>query len=770
MTIGTERRKLLVTGLVQGVGFRPFVANLAARLNLTGTVSNTGRGVEIEIQGESGSLELFSRLLKEESPTMAVILKVEESPAILNVTEEIFSITSSRIDAFSSVIVPPDIAVCPDCLRELNHPSDRRHGYPFTNCTNCGPRYTIIEEIPYDRERTSMKGFAMCENCRAEFEDHADRRFHAQPNACPVCGPKLALLDSTGVPVKGDPLPIVRQALSEGKTVALMGLGGIHLACDAANDRSVLELRRRKKRPGKPFAVMAADMESALDLAHIDGPARDALLSARAPIVLCPAREQCPLAPSVAPGQSAVGIFLPYTPLHHLLFAAPAPRHLVMTSGNRSDEPIISTAERALEELAGVADLFLFHDRPIIHAVDDSVMKSFPGSAPVMIRRARGYAPAPLFIPAVTPPVLALGAELLVTATVLNQGMAFVGPHAGDLKNPETEDGYRRAVEHLLGLLKVRPEIVVSDLHPDYRSSVMAREFAAGGARHLTVQHHEAHASSVMAENGFFDGEGLCLVLDGVGLGRDGSLWGGELLAGKIGAFRRAGRLLSVRQPGGDKAAREPWRMAASWMREIHGPSWTSIPLPCFVHRDPGDLSIIDSMLSSGMNSPLTSSCGRLFDAAAAILGFSGAMNYTAQAPMELEGIALKTGGGAFPPYPAGGISNQGGMLVLDPRPLLAALAEDALNGVPAGEAALAFHKSLALSFVLLVEMTSMETGIKNVFLSGGCMQNAVLVEEIRGGLVKRGLAVHTHREIPPNDGGISFGQAAHAASVAPHD
>lgn len=742
------------------------MANLAESLKLTGTVGNTGRGVEIEVQGEASLLDEFGRRLHTGAPPVSIILKVEEAPAEIEVTEEVFSITSSRIDAFTSIIIPPDIAVCPDCLSELHDPSDRRHGYPFTNCTNCGPRYTIIEEVPYDRERTSMNGFAMCEGCMAEFEDHTNRRFHAQPNACPVCGPSLKLFDSDGRNLPGDPLVCVREALSIGKIVALLGLGGVHLACDAANGKSVSELRKRKKRPGKPFAVMTASISGARELAEIDDDAAARLTSIRAPIVLCQALRPGPLAAEVSPGQAHVGLFLPYTPLHHLLFRPPAPPYLVMTSGNRSDEPIIATPEEALRELGGVADLFLLHDRPIVHPVDDTVMKSMPVAGTVMIRRARGYAPSPLFIPAETPPILALGAELLVTPTVLNHGMAFIGPHAGDLKNPETEDGYRKSVEHLLGLLKVRPDIVVSDMHPDYRSSVMARELASRGARHITVQHHEAHAASVMAENGFFDGEGLCLVLDGVGLGLDGHIWGGELLAGKIGDYKRVGSLAPVPQPGGDRAAREPWRMAASWLRKIYGPSWTSLPLPCFRGIPGEDLKTIDAMMETGMNSPLTSSCGRLFDAASAMLGFSGQMNYTAQAPMELEGKALMAAGKPVPSYPRGIISREGEILRLDPAPILKALLEDSFAKAPPGPAAYAFHKALALSLVMLVEMAAMESGIGNIFLSGGSMQNAILVEELLRGLETLGMTTHTHREVPPNDGGISFGQAAMAAKV----
>lgn len=757
-------RRILVTGLVQGVGFRPFVARLASELGIKGRVINSGEGVEVEACGYAARLDEFEARIARDAPPMAEVLAVVSSPIEACGSFDGFRIEASRVDPFASVVVPPDIATCTDCDREIADAADRRYRYPFTNCTNCGPRYTIIESVPYDRARTTMKGFAMCPACEAEYSDPANRRFHAQPNACPVCGPRLKACDGGGAEVAGDPFALAVTVLRSGGIVALMGVGGLHLACDASSEEAVAKLRKRKNRPAKPLAVMAADIAHARKIATLDEGAERLLLSPEAPIVLCEAAVPSPLAPSVAPGQAQVGVFLPSTPLHKLLFASGAPELLVMTSGNRSDEPIISDNARALAELRSVADLFLLHDRPILHPVDDSVVRMVEGVGPVMVRRARGYAPKPLPVPSPGEPILAVGAELLNTITILKGGLAFVGPHCGDLKNPETEEAFRRTVGYLKDILKVEPELVVCDLHPAYLSSRYAAELEAGGASVARVQHHEAHAASCMAEHGHFDREGLALVLDGLGLGRDGTFWGGELFRGTIADYRRIGHIATIRQPGGDAASREPWRMAAAYLKRIKGASWTSLPLPAFASRTQEELATIDAMIDRGLNSPLASSCGRLFDATAAILGFSGRMGYTAQAPMELEALAARAAQARK--YLRGEVIWKDGTLEIDPARTLETMTADALAGIDRGEAALGFHIALADTFVEALAQASEATGIMDIFISGGCFQNGLLTALVSREASELGLRVHHHRKLPPNDGGVSFGQACIAAST----
>ncbi len=758
------RARFLVQGVVQGVGFRPFVARLAGQLGLAGHVTNTTRGVEIEVQGGPGAVDAFARRLAADAPPVAAILSVDAAPLPPDPGAAGFRIRASRVDPAAAAIIPPDIATCPACLAELFDPADRRHGYPFVNCTDCGPRYTIIRSVPYDRERTSMAGFTLCPRCAAEYADPADRRFHAQPNACPTCGPRLRLLGPDGAPVPGDPVAGAAAAIAGGGIAAVLGLGGFHLACDAFQEDAVAALRRRKNRPAKPLAVMVPDLEAARRLAHLD-PAGEALLAgARAPILLAPARPDAGLAPSVAPGQRRVGVMLPYTPLHHLLFRTGRFRALVMTSGNRSDEPILSEPAEALDRLAGVADRFLVHDRPILHPVDDSVVKS-TGQGPVVVRRARGYAPAPIALPRPAGAVLlAVGAELANAYCVVRGGHAFLGPHVGDLKNLDVEDAFRRGIDHLLGLLRVAPSRVACDLHPAYRSTRYAEEWAARGAAVTRIQHHEAHVAACMTEHGFRDGEALGVALDGLGYGPDGTLWGGEILAGSPAGFRRVGHLAPVRQPGGDRAAREPWRMAAAHLRRALGPAWQELALPCLAHLSAADRAVLDTALDRGLNAPETTSCGRLFDAAAAILGFTGPMRYSAQAPMELEAWAAAAPAGVAA-YPFAPPREGGDVLVLDPAGLVRAALRDARRGRDRREAALAFHRGLAGLLAAGIRAAAEKTGLVRVFLTGGCLQNAVLADLLRTDLEAAGLTPRFHRQVPPNDGGVALGQAACALS-----
>lgn len=766
------RRFLLVQGIVQGVGFRPFVYRLARSLGITGHVENTTQGVEIEVQGAPAALASFVSALRDRPPPMARIHSLETADAPTVGGEQTFEIRSSRLDPVSSAVVPPDIATCSQCIEELFDPLDRRFQYPFLNCTNCGPRYTVIAALPYDRGRTSLAQFTLCPDCAKEFADPADRRFHAQPTACPRCGPTLKLLgvsggsdrsDSSDPSVVNDPLGRAVAALRGGGIIALMGLGGFHLACDATSEAAVAELRRRKKRPAKPLAVMIPDLPAARELAFLVPEEETLLTGPRAPIVLARARAGNRLAPSVSPRQDRVGLFLPYTPLHHLLFRRGQFRALVMTSGNRSDEPILSTQDEAVSALGEVADLFLVHDRPILHRVDDSVVKPVGSWGPVVLRRARGYAPAPVPLPnPAGRTILALGAELANTVAVVRGNYAYLSPHFGDLKNLAVEEVFREGTDHLLQLLGVTPDLVVCDRHPAYRSSRVAREWEARGVPVAEVQHHEAHAAACMAENKHWD-EGVILALDGLGYGGDDTLWGGEILAGRPGRFRRAGHLLPVPQPGGDRAAFEPWRMAASHLRRLLGAEWKTLPF--FQDRSLREREGLDVMIARGLQSPLTSSCGRLFDAAAAILGFSGPLLYSAQAAMELESLAAEAVEVA--PYPCGEAPAPDAALVLDPRILLQSLTQDALSGRDRAECARAFHGGLAQLWSMGAAEACRRTGCRHVFLTGGCMQNSVFVEQLTRNLTAQGLEPRAHREIPPNDAGVSYGQAAWIAGAA---
>ena len=761
---GVKRVRFLVRGIVQGVGFRPFVSKTATRLGLFGTVANTTRGVVIEVEGSLEKIRAFEIALTGNPPKASKILSIDEEELAPLKDSSPFKILASREDPIASVVIPPDIATCAECAREILDPGDRRYDYPFTNCTDCGPRYSIIGGVPYDRALTAMAAFKLCADCEREYSHPAMRRFHAQPNACPKCGPKLSALRPDGREVAGEPLDIAAKALKEGKIVALLGLGGFHLAVDAQNEEAVALLRERKNRPAKPFAVMTKDISSARRLAHLSGDAVELMTSAAAPIYLTEARDKSPLAPSVAPGQSAVGLFLPYTPLNILLFErGDCPPALVMTSGNRSDEPIISTWEKARERLAGVVDLFIIHNRPILHPIDDSVVKGFElGSIPV--RRARGYAPVPIPLPygdADGPVLLGAGAELMNTYAILRGELAFVGPHVGDLKNPDTVESYTRGISNLEKLLKVEVEGVVCDMHPSYRSTIFAKELASKGVGLLEVQHHEAHAATVMAENSF-DGEGVVLALDGTGLGHDGTIWGCEIFSGRPGSFKRVGSLATVPMPGGDRAAKEPWRMAAAHLRRVQGEKWIETPLPAFTSMERRDLELLEAIMARGLNSPLTSSAGRLFDAAAAItLGFTGEMKYSAHAPMLLEAYGRRAK--APRRYEVDGIALEDGFITIDAAGLLVEMEADILRGRAAAEVALGFHHWLGETLVEAAFQIAERNGQSDLFLTGGVFTNAILTLVVERAAKAKGLRVHRHKLLPPGDNSISYGQLAWA-------
>lgn len=754
-------RTLHVRGIVQGVGFRPFVYQLALRHGLKGTVANDAAGVIIHVEGEAEKIEAFCRDIYGQKPPLAHITEMtgqESRPAGF----DRFSISASRHEKFRNTLISPDIAICKDCLHELFDPADRRYRYPFINCTNCGPRYTIIDDIPYDRPNTSMKHFEMCDACRAEYENPADRRFHAQPNACPACGPGVSLHDSAGRRVEtGDPIRLATRLLKTGNILAVKGLGGFHLAADAEDNSAVRRLRRRKQREEKPFALMSAGLDRVLRYAFA-GPEEQALLtSPQRPIVLLKKREPSPIAGEVSPRNRYFGVMLPYTPLHYLLMEGDF-LALVMTSGNLSEEPIVIDNEEAFSRLAGIADFFLVHDRDIYLRCDDSIARHAAGAAR-MIRRSRGYVPTPVFLKQEVPQILACGAELKNTVCLTKKNNAFVSQHIGDMENLPTLDFFKLTVSHMKRILDIEPETVACDMHPDYMSTRYALEQAP--VRIIRVQHHHAHIVSCMAEN-HVDGKVIGLAFDGTGYGTDGRIWGGEVLIADFGSFERAAHLSWVPMPGGSAAIKEPWRMAAACLREVFGKDFPSLDLPAFENISPGDLRIVSRMICRRVNSPLTSSLGRLFDAVAAITGLRQRVRFEGQAAMELEMAADNS---KRPPaeteiYPY--------QLPRDRRkeipvgPIIASVVRDVKNGVPPQRISTRFHWTLVFLFAELCRRLRSRTGLNRVALSGGVFQNAILLEGLTRMLEEHGFSVYSHRLVPANDGGICLGQALAAAEI----
>ncbi len=758
-----KRWAIVVRGVVQGVGFRPFVYHLAARNGLGGFVRNQTGTVLIEVEGDPTALDHFLAELTERPPPLAQIAGLSRDE-ITPLGDREFRVEASQDDGDGPVFVSPDVATCADCLAEMLGPGDRRQGYPFLNCTQCGPRLTIITGAPYDRRHTTMAPFAMCAACRAEYDDPRDRRFHAQPTACPDCGPRLRLLDASGRPIPaGDPLAGFAEALLGGRIGALKGIGGYHLACDARNAAAVAELRRRKHRDEKPFAVMVPDIESAASLAEI-GPAERALLaSPRGPIVLLRMRGHGGIAEGIAPGNPWLGVMLPYSPLHHLLARAVGGIPLVMTSGNRSDEPI-AHREDAVETLCGIADLFLSHDRAIHVRCDDSVTRVVSGiESP--LRRSRGYAPQPIALPSPCDrPILALGGQLKATFALGRGRQAFLSHHLGDLDHPEARRAFARDVERYQQLFAIRPGCLVHDLHPDYATTRYALERARREGQELVgVQHHHAHVASCMAEHGL-DEPVLGVAFDGTGYGTDGAIWGGEFLVGDYRGFRRAAHLRYVRMPGGDRAIREPWRMALAHLMDA-GASIAALEPRL---RDT-DLAIVLKMLERGLHAPPTSSVGRLFDAVASLATRRDRVTYEGQAAAELEWLASRAGPeGAYPfdvQKPDDGQPSYA-PLVIDTRPLIRQVADDASAGVPAPIIAGRFHATLTEIVASTCGSLRDSTGIDAVVLSGGVFQNALLTRDVVDRLARDGFRVHRHRLVPPNDGGLSLGQLAIAAAL----
>ncbi|BDV44788.1 carbamoyltransferase HypF [Geotalea uraniireducens] len=747
---GAARWRITVEGIVQGVGFRPFVFRLATDWRLAGWVKNTTAGVVIEAEGEPAALAGFAAALETQAPPLARIAAIGRQE-LVPTGEPGFAIHDSE-ESSGAVRVAPDGDVCPDCLRELFDPADRRYRYPFINCTNCGPRYSIITGIPYDRPKTTMAPFPLCDRCRAEYENPADRRFHAQPVACPVCGPRLRLVDRAGSELAGDPVAAAVDLLATGKIVAVKGLGGFHLAVDATNGEAVAELRRRKRRDEKPFAVMAPGLAEVARFAWCDALESRLLTGPEHPIVLLRKRADNPLAPLVAPTNGYIGTMLPYTPLHHLLlrerFTA-----LVMTSGNLADEPIAYRDDEARQRLAGIADAFLVHDREIHTRTDDSVIRVFRGN-PLFLRRSRGYVPREVRLPIALPKVLAVGAELKGTICLAAGERAYLSQHIGDLKNAATLRSLAETAGQLQTLLEIVPELVAHDRHPDYLSTTYAEEMP--GLPRVAVQHHHAHLASCMAENGL-DGEVIGVIFDGTGLGDDGTVWGGEFLLGGYASYRRAGYFRPVPLPGGDAAVREIFRMALAYLFDAFGEECFAQPLPWLAEIAAAERKLYLQMLARRINSPLTSSCGRLFDAVAALLGLRRQVSYEGQAAIELEALAEESSAEGTYPF---SLTSRDGSFAIDFRLATRALVADLASGELPAALARAFHNTVAAAVAEGCGRIRERDRVDRVVLSGGVFQNKLLTEMVLQLLERDGFTVFTHRLVPPNDGGLALGQA----------
>lgn len=751
------RRCIHVSGIVQGVGFRPYVYRLAVGQHLAGQIANTTTGVVIEVQGSPESVDNFLQRLPREAPRLALITDVQVLEIGLNGDSEFRILPSEKSEAVRTLI-PPDIATCEDCLCELFDPEDRRYLYPFINCTNCGPRFTIVRSIPYDRPQTSMAEFLMCPRCRAEYEDPLNRRFHAQPNACWDCGPQVELWGSSGRRVLcSDAVAEAAAQLRSGAVVAVKGLGGFHLAVDATNIAAVQRLRERKHRVEKPFAVMVPDLETAERFCELDAEERGLLTRPERPIALLRRKESGDIPAEVAPFNKFLGVFLPYTPLHHLLFAKSCLQALVMTSGNLSEEPIAIDNSEAVERLAGVADYFLVHNREILRRCDDSVVRRVGGRAR-HLRRSRGFVPVPVFLKQKLRATLAVGGELKSTICVLKGKEAFLSQHIGDLENVEAYKFFEETVHHLQNILEVRPTIVAYDLHPDYLSTRWALRQTETKA--VGVQHHHAHIASCMAEN-HLDGRVIGFALDGTGYGTDGHIWGGEVLLADYLDFQRAAHFAYAPLPGGSAAIREPWRVAVSYLSAAFGLDLLQLPVPFLQQIPQSRIATVLQMMERRINSPLTSSCGRLFDAVAALVNIRHEVNYEAQAAVELEMCRDETFAGE--PYPFE-IDEASGILQIDSRPLFRAIVEDLLRGATAGQVSQKFHDGLVEVFSRIGQILRERTSLNSVCLSGGTFQNAYLATQLERRLREMRFDVFTHSQVPAGDGGLSLGQAVVAA------
>jgi hydrogenase maturation protein HypF len=752
-------------GIVQGVGFRPFVYKLARKLGLTGNVANTGDGVKIQISGHAADIETFLDTLKTDPPPLARIFEIQFTAVQETKVADDFTIVPSNDSGIKSTLISPDIATCEDCINDISSPENHRFHYPFTNCTNCGPRMTIIRGIPYDRTKTSMAVFPMCPSCLKEYHDPSDRRFHAQPNACPACGPVLSWHDNQGTKISDtneECLKACSRALQQGAIVAIKGLGGFHLAVDATSNKAVQRLRENKHRYTKPLAVMVANITTAEKICQLNDKERELLLSKERPIVLV-LKKQSYLSDKLSPRIREIGIMLAYTPLHHLLFAMEGcPEILVMTSGNLSGEPICTDNRAALQKLATIADYFLLHNRDIVTRVDDSVVRIVRGRLQ-MIRRSRGYAPVPLSVPGLKQSVLACGAEQKNTFCLSRNGQFFLSQHIGDLKGPDTIDFFEESLDYMKSILDISPEQIVCDLHPDYLSSRYAAA-SSSSLPGLNVQHHHAHAAAIMAEHNL--SEGLAVIFDGAGLGDDGTVWGGEILHVVGTVYERVGHLAPLMLPGGDRATHEIWRMGLAFLSAGGFDISKMTALPSTLRDIPAEsLPGIAMIMEKKINTPLTSSVGRLFDAVSSLLDIRQEVDFEGQAAMELETLAWTAheSKGFMPDGDRyiGTIVWENQQWLLDLKPLLLWLLADLKNGTPVAAIALFFHLWLVRStHKALMQLFGKRYPTQNIILGGGCFQNRMLLEFLAERLEKNDFNVYTGEQVPVNDGGISLGQA----------
>lgn len=747
-----RRVQITVRGIVQGVGFRPFVFWLAQRRALRGRVLNNASGVLIDVEGDDGAIDQFITELSSNPPPLSLVDSIECRDHLEPINYCDFRIVQSASEGDKFVPISPDVATCEDCLRELLDPHDRRYRYPFINCTNCGPRFTIIQDVPYDRDKTTMSVFPMCPACEAEYHDPMDRRFHAQPNACPACGPQMYWLDASGQHgSSSDVLAAALERIKQGQILAIKGIGGFHLACDALNADAVIKLRQRKYREDKPFALMARDVAMIRQFCSVSGEEEALLRSPQRPIVLLRKKPTCGLPEAIAPGLKYLGFMLPYTPLHHLLMS----EHngpLVMTSGNVSDEPIAYRDDDALGRLRSIADGFLMHNRQIHTRCDDSVMRVVRG-CPYPIRRARGYVPYPLKLSfEFAREILACGAELKNTFCLTRKNYAFISHHIGDLENLETFRSFQEGIAHFKRLFYLNPEVVAYDLHPEYLSTKYALALHETRLK-VGVQHHHAHVASCMVDNDL-EGEVIGVAMDGLGYGTDGRLWGSEFLIARLDDFRRVCHLEYVPMPGGVKAIKEPWRMAAVYLHRAFGDDFLNMDLPFVRRLNLKAWRVLQQMIAQRLNSPLTCGMGRLFDAVASLLGLADQVNYEGQAAIALEMIADESCRESY----HFGLDENGS--IIQTSPVMHSIVQDLRANVPPSVVAAKFHRAVADIIARVAARIRQEAGLKRVVLSGGVFQNTLLLEQACRQLEAQGFDPYWHHRVPPNDGGIALGQA----------
>ena len=780
MKVSITAKRLVISGVVQGVGFRPFLFVLAKKYQLKGEVSNTAGGVVAIVEGSCQNIENFTNDIYIKKPLLASVTGIEIFDTVPG-NFSVFQIVKSKACFNQTTLISPDVSICSDCLEEMKDSLDRRYEYPFINCTNCGPRYTIIEDIPYDRPKTCMKHFKMCAQCQNEYDDPLNRRFHAQPNACPECGPQVFLTDNKGKRIDSDSKEVITlaaQFLSQGKIVGVKGLGGFHLACDASNPDAVQSLRLKKARPHKPFALMAESASRLFDHVHVSPEEKQLLESYHRPIVLLKKKNVnkdniAGLAQDVAPFNNSLGIMLPYTPLHFLLLEK-GPDILVMTSGNRSGEPLSLENEDALNSFSHIADYFLLHNRDIYFRADDSIIRVQAGK-PRFIRRSRGYAPLPVSLNKKMPKILGCGAGLKNTICLTRNSYAFLSQHIGDLDNVRTYDFYQNSIDHLKKILAIQPDIIAYDMHPGYYSTDYAK--AQDGVIKIAVQHHHAHAAACMAENDL-DEQVIAITLDGTGYGTDSHIWGGEILLCTQKNFKRKVHLSYIKMPGGDAAVLEPWRMAASVLYQAFGNDFLSLDIPYIKEMEKENLSFVCQMMGKNLNSPLTSSAGRLFDAIASLLCIRHKISYESQAAMELEAVADKNliedvmteNIPIDEVYGFDIVQNKpncnDNLFEIDMMTCVRQIVADLRQNKSRGLISSKFHHTLVAAFTKATFRVSKETGIQKIVLSGGVFNNDIILNQMIRIFEENNLKVYTHTKVPTGDGGICLGQAVVAAAL----